>query len=82
MVVSFNYRVGIFGFLSTNDSVSPGNLGIKDQLFALKWVKTNIEKFGGDPNKITLIGQSAGAASIGYLIASRQIKGKAVYNLV
>lgn len=76
MVVSFNYRVGIFGFLSTNDSVSPGNLGIKDQLFALRWIKENIENFGGDPNRITLIGQSAGAASIGYLIASRHVKGE------
>lgn len=75
IVVSFNYRVGVFGFLTTNDIVSPGNLGLKDQLFALNWIKHNIENFGGDPDRITLVGQSAGAASIGYLIASRQIKG-------
>lgn len=75
IVVSFNYRVSIFGFLSTNDSVAPGNIGLKDQIFALKWIKENIENFGGNPNKITLMGQSAGAASIGYLLAHKEAEG-------
>lgn len=76
MIVSFNYRVSIFGFLSTNDAAAPGNIGLKDQLFALRWIKDNIGNFGGDPNRITLMGQSAGAASIGYLLASKKIEGK------
>lgn len=75
MVVSFNYRVGIFGFLTTNDTVAPGNVALKDQLLALKWINRNIENFGGDPGRIFVIGQSAGAASIGYLIASKQSEG-------
>lgn len=62
VVVTFNYRLGIFGFLSTEDENMPGNYGIKDAILALKWVHNNIEKFNGDPNKVTVFGQSAGAA--------------------
>lgn len=79
MVVSFSYRVGIFGFLATNDTVAPGNMALKDQLLALKWINRNIENFGGDPGRIVLMGQSAGAAAIGYLIASKQSKGRNWY---
>lgn len=76
IVVSFHYRIGIFGFLSTEDQVAPGNVGLKDQLLALQWIKNNIENFGGDPERITLSGQSAGATSIAYLLQAPQTKGE------
>ncbi|KAK4880603.1 hypothetical protein RN001_008749 [Aquatica leii] len=61
--VAANYRLGALGFLSTGDSVVPGNNGLKDQSLALRWTKNNIKQFGGNPEKITVAGQSAGAAS-------------------
>ncbi|XP_030764669.1 carboxylesterase 4A-like [Sitophilus oryzae] len=70
IIVTFNYRVGVFGFLSTGDYAATGNWGLKDQILALKWVKENIQKFSGDPDKITLFGQSAGAACVSLLIQS------------
>ncbi|XP_030764556.1 venom carboxylesterase-6-like [Sitophilus oryzae] len=68
--VIFNYRLGVFGFLSTEDTALPGNLGIKDQILALKWVQNNIEYFGGDPDKVTIFGESAGAASVSYILTN------------
>ncbi|XP_065087904.1 venom carboxylesterase-6-like [Ochlerotatus camptorhynchus] len=62
--VTINYRVGPFGFLSTEDDVIPGNYGLKDQVTALKWVRLNIAGFGGHPDSITLSGYSAGSASV------------------
>nr|XP_050870056.1 venom carboxylesterase-6-like [Vespula vulgaris] len=69
--VTINYRLGLLGFLSTEDDVVSGNMGLKDQNMALKWVFENIEWFGGDFNKITLAGLSAGAASVHYHYLSR-----------
>lgn len=58
--VTINYRVGFFGFMTLGNCEYSGNMGLKDQQLALKWLNKNIENFGGDKNKITLIGQSAG----------------------
>jgi para-nitrobenzyl esterase len=74
--VSINYRVGVFGFFAhpelTKESGrnASGNYGIMDQLAALKWVKKNIEAFGGDPDNVTIAGQSAGSFSVNILVAS------------
>ncbi len=79
--VSFNYRLGIFGFLShpllTKESPhhSSGNYALMDQIAALKWIKKNITAFGGDPDHITIAGQSAGSASVNCLLASPLAKG-------
>lgn len=78
IMVSMNYRVGPFGFLSTGDKIVPGNAGLKDQRLGLKWVKDNIKQFGGDPHKVTLFGQSAGAASVGLHILSKTSAGNYV----
>lgn len=65
VLVNIDYRLGLLGFLYTGDGPDDahGNYGIQDQRFALQWVQQNIANFGGDPNKVTLFGQSAGAQS-------------------
>lgn len=68
VVVGVNYRLGALGYLRL-DGLSPGNLGLYDQLAALRWVQRNIAAFGGDPGKVTVSGQSAGAHSIACLLA-------------
>ena len=78
IIVSLNYRVGVLGFLAhpALDREGPsGNYGLQDQLAALRWVKANIARFGGDPKNVTLFGESAGAHAIGILMASPLSKG-------
>ncbi|MDT5339841.1 MAG: para-nitrobenzyl esterase [Mycobacterium sp.] len=69
VTVTVNYRVGIFGYLAIDD-VSPANLGLLDQIAALRWVKENISGFGGNPNDVTIFGQSAGGDSVSYLMVA------------
>jgi carboxylesterase type B len=68
------------GFLSTGDSAAPGNFGLKDQVAALRWVHDNIEKFGGNPNSVTLFGESAGGSSVHYHMLSPLSRGKYTYD--
>ncbi len=80
--VIFNIHIGflfyfiIAGFVSTNDDSSRGNYGLLDQVLALQWVQDNIANFGGDPNKVTLFGQSAGAVSSAFHTLSTLSDGK------
>lgn len=81
VVVSINYRLGIFGYFAHPDLIkesaqdSAGNYGVLDQIEALRWVHDNISDFGGDPNNVTICGQSAGAWSVSVLSASPLAKG-------
>ncbi|MGI9295795.1 MAG: carboxylesterase/lipase family protein [Pseudomonadales bacterium] len=79
VVVSIAYRLGVFGFfshpqLSDQQAVS-ANFGLLDQIAALHWVQENIRQFGGDPNRVTVFGESAGAADIAYLMTSPLSEG-------
>ncbi|XP_076291110.1 juvenile hormone esterase isoform X2 [Lasioglossum baleicum] len=75
VLVTINYRVGVFGFLNLETEEAPGNQGLKDQVMALKWVQENISSFGGDPNNVTIFGESAGGASVHYLCISPMSQG-------
>jgi para-nitrobenzyl esterase len=81
ILVTANYRLGVFGFMAhpelTRESshAAAGNYGLMDQLAALRWVHDNIAKFGGDPNSVTVFGQSAGAQDASFLMTSPLAKG-------
>ena len=64
ILVTLNYRVGIYGFMSTGESHMTGNNGLWDQHMAIQWVHDHIAKFGGDPNQVTIFGESAGSVSV------------------
>ncbi|PSN44746.1 hypothetical protein C0J52_10743, partial [Blattella germanica] len=75
VVITLNYRLGPFGFLCLDNEEVPGNAGLKDQVMALRWVQQNIKEFGGDPNNVTIFGESAGGASAHYHMLSPLSKG-------
>jgi para-nitrobenzyl esterase len=81
VVVSINYRLGVLGFgylrevLGAAGADLPANLGLRDQLAALHWVRDNIAEFGGDPQNVTLFGDSAGAMSVSMLLATPSARG-------
>ncbi|XP_033111164.1 neuroligin-4, Y-linked-like [Anneissia japonica] len=74
VVVTINYRLGAFGFLTTENSTAQINVGLDDQLLALKWVHENIDAFGGDQSQITLAGAGAGAESVTYHMLQEENK--------
>ncbi|XP_067007340.2 esterase B1 [Anabrus simplex] len=75
VVVTFNYRLGPLGFLSLENKDAMGNMGLKDQVLALKWVQQNIASFGGNPKEVTIFGESAGGASVHFHVLSPMSKG-------
>lgn len=75
IVVTLQYRLGIFGFLSSGDEASKGNFGLKDQNMALRWLQANIKVFGGDPRAVTLMGDSGGGAAAHFHIMSPKSNG-------
>ncbi|OWR40861.1 juvenile hormone esterase precursor [Danaus plexippus plexippus] len=75
IVITFNYRLNVLGFLSLNTSYVPGNNGLRDIVTLLRWVQDNAYAFGGDPGNVTIVGQSAGATSAHLLTLSTASRG-------
>ncbi|XP_029833590.2 cholinesterase 1 [Ixodes scapularis] len=75
VVVTINYRLGMFGFLDAGVPDAPGNVGLLDQRLALQWVRENIHAFGGNPTRVTIFGESAGAYSVHAHIISPMSRG-------
>ena len=80
ILVTANYRLGIFGFFTLGHTEAPGNLAMWDQHESLKWVQANIASFGGDPNKVTIFGESSGGISVSYQLASRKNSDKGLFH--
>ncbi|CAH1782277.1 unnamed protein product [Owenia fusiformis] len=75
IVITINYRLNSFGFLSTESKPDEGNWGLKDCVLALQWVRDNIRSFSGDPNSVTIFGESTGSAIVTLLMLSKQANG-------
>ncbi|CAH1244324.1 NLGN4X [Branchiostoma lanceolatum] len=80
IVVTFNYRLGVFGFLSTGDGSAMGNAGLWDQVRALEWIQKYIMYFGGNPNNVVIFGSGSGAACVNLLMMSPEVKAKALFS--
>ena len=76
MILERCFTERILGFFSTGTNDAPGNYGLLDQTLALKWVQDHIHNFGGNPESVTIFGESAGGASVHYHILSPLSKGK------
>lgn len=79
VVVTINYRVGVLGFVNFGEALGlpdiPTNVGLRDQIAALEWIRDNIAEFGGDPSRVTIGGQSAGSMSVSLLMLSPKARG-------
>lgn len=75
VVIILAYRLTVFGFLNMGVEDAPGNMGLYDQLMALHWIRSNVKAFGGDPDQVTIMGQSAGSFSVGVHLTSPKSKG-------
>lgn len=80
VLVTVNYRLGSLGMLAAGNKDYPGNAGLKDQVLALKWIQDNIAHFGGDPNNVSIMGNSAGGMSVTLHMVSPMSKGQ--YKLI
>jgi carboxylesterase type B len=76
IIVTINYRLGVFGFMSIGNGTMTGNYGIWDQRMAIEWVHDNIESFGGDVNNVTIFGESAGGFSVAFDLLLRSVFGR------
>lgn len=76
VLVAINYRLSTLGYLALDDGVTNGNFGLADQINALDWVQAHIRDFGGDPDRVTILGQSAGGGSVRAIMASPKAEGK------
>ncbi|XP_020282812.1 esterase E4-like [Pseudomyrmex gracilis] len=75
VLITLNYRLGVFGFLNLYDKVATGNQGLKDVVMALQWVRKNVSQFGGNPENVTIFGESAGGVIVHCLTISSLAKG-------